>query len=99
MTIPRLLRSRAQPAAPGSHPVQPPVPHVYCPESKVQIKNRPVILSEAYFSGAEGPLFVRFVSGDSAFEKCNELQIPHAQNPGTDCGWPAFAPKLRIEGF
>jgi hypothetical protein len=27
------------------------------PESEVHIKNKPVILSEAYFSGVEGPAF------------------------------------------
>jgi hypothetical protein len=29
----------------------------YCPVSKASIKKWPVILSEAYFSGAEGPAF------------------------------------------
>jgi hypothetical protein len=37
-----------------------------CTASKVHIKKWPVILSEAYFSGVEGPAFGMLVARDSA---------------------------------
>jgi hypothetical protein len=36
-----------------------------CPVSKVSIKKRLVILSEAYFSGVEGPAFGKLTTSQS----------------------------------
>ncbi len=53
-------------------------------------KSRPVILSEAHFSGVEADLLLEHLSAlDSASEKCNELQADHTRQAN-----PEFARSL-----
>jgi hypothetical protein len=52
-----------------------------CPVSKVSIKKRPVILSEAYFSGVEGPAFVKLTISQSTLNQYYGLQGRHTHVP------------------